>query len=393
LPLPKRIYAHGWLIFQGGKMSKSKGNIVRAKPIDKVVGIEGLRYYLLREIVFGQDGNFSFEALIERYNADLANGLGNLASRTLSMVQRYFNGEIVKPERDGRGRLGEMATETIGRVLEHYEKFEFSRALEAIWSLLGAVDKFIVERKPWVLVKNDDAQSRYLLSETLYDSAEVLRVASALLYPVMPQSATKIWRQVGQTSSLDRLALKDLAWGQLESGVRIGESEAVFPRLELEPSVKRLMELEQEALMEQAKIMGKPEPEAAAAEADGTNKGEAAAGGVAAESEKIGIEDFAKVELRVGQVKSATKVEKADKLLHLTVDIGEAEPRSIVAGIAKSYEPESLIGRKVVIVANLKPRKMRGIESNGMIVAATGENGNPSLAGFPDDAPVGARLT
>jgi methionyl-tRNA synthetase len=221
----------------------------------------------------------------------------------------------------------------------------------------------------------------------------VLRVASALLYPVMPQSATKIWRQVGQTSSLDRLALKDLAWGQLESGVRIGESEAVFPRLELEPSVKRLMELEQEALMEQAKIMGKPEPEAAAAEADGTNKGEAAAGGVAAESEKIGIEDFAKVELRVGQVKSATKVEKADKLLHLTVDIGEAEPRSIVAGIAKSYEPESLIGRKVVIVANLKPRKMRGIESNGMIVAATGENGNPSLAGFPDDAPVGARLT
>ena len=393
LPLPKRIYAHGWLIFQGGKMSKSTGNIVRAKPIDKVVGIEGLRYYLLREIVFGQDGNFSFEALIERYNADLANGLGNLTSRTLSMVQRYFDGEIVKPEREGHGRLGEMATETIGRVAEHYERFEFSRALEAIWSLFGAVDKFIVERKPWVLAKGDDAESRQLLCETLYDSAEVLRIGAALIYPVMPQSANKIWRQLGQTSALDRLALKDLVWGQLEQGVRIGEAEAVFPRLEMEPSVKRLMELEQEALMEQAKIMGRPEPAADAAGGEGKDKAGGAAANAAAESESIGIEDFAKVELRVGQVKSAQKVEKTDKLLHLTVDIGEAEPRSIVAGIAKSYEPESLIGRKVVIVANLKPRKMRGIESNGMIVAATGENGNPSLAGFPDDAPVGARLS
>jgi methionyl-tRNA synthetase len=161
----------------------------------------------------------------------------------------------------------------------------------------------------------------------------------------------------------------------------------------MEPSVKRLMELEQEALMEQAKIMGRPEPAADAAGGEGKDKAGGAAANAAAESESIGIEDFAKVELRVGQVKSAQKVEKTDKLLHLTVDIGEAEPRSIVAGIAKSYEPESLIGRKVVIVANLKPRKMRGIESNGMIVAATGENGNPSLAGFPDDAPVGARLS
>jgi methionyl-tRNA synthetase len=401
LPLPKRIYAHGWLIFQGGKMSKSRGNIVRARPINKVVGIEGLRYYLLREIVFGQDGNYSSEALIERYNADLANGLGNLVSRTLSMIQRYFDGEIVKPERIGRGRLGDLAVETIGRATEHYEKFEFSRALEVIWALLGAVDKFIVERKPWVLAKSDEAESRQLLCETLYDSAEVLRVAAVLLYPAMPKSAARIWRQLGQTSNLDQIALKGLDWGQLEAGVKIGNAEAIFPRLELEPSVKRLMELEQEALKEQAEIMGKPglEPEAADVGGkdgkegtDGKEK-EPAAPPVAAGSEKIGIEDFAKVDLRVGLVKSAKKVENTDKLMHLTVDIGEAEPRSIVAGIAKSYEPEGLIGRKVVIVANLKPRKMRGIESNGMIVAATGENGNPSLAGFPDDAPVGVRLT
>lgn len=393
LPLPKRIYAHGWLIFQGGKMSKSRGNIVRAKPIDKVVGIEGLRYYLLREIVFGQDGNYSSEALIERYNADLANGLGNLVSRTLSMIQRYFGGEIVKPEREGRGRLGDMAVETVGRVTEHYEKFEFSRALEAIWALLGAVDKFIVERKPWVLAKSDEAESRQLLCETLYDSAEVLRVAAVLLYPAMPKSAARIWRQLGLTARLDQLALKDLDWGQLESGVKIGEAEAIFPRLELEPSVQRLTELEQEALMEQAKIMGKPGPEPAAAVTESKQQEPTAPAAAPVEPEKIGIEDFAKVDLRVGQVKTAKKVENTDKLMHLTVDIGEAEPRSIVAGIAKSYEPESLIGRKVVIVANLKPRKMRGLESNGMIVAATGENGNPSLAGFPDDAPVGVRLT
>lgn len=393
LPLPKRIYAHGWLIFQGGKMSKSRGNIVRAKPIDKVVGIEGLRYYLLREIVFGQDGNYSSEALIERYNADLANGLGNLVSRTLSMIQRYFGGEIVKPEREGRGRLGDMAVETVGRVAEHYERFEFSRALEAIWALLGAVDKFIVERKPWVLAKSDEAESRQLLCETLYDSAEVLRVAAVLLYPAMPKSAARIWRQLGLTARLDQLALKDLDWGQLESGVKIGDAEAIFPRLELEPSVQRLTELEQEALMEQAKIMGKPGPEPAAAVTESKQQEPTAPAAAPVEPEKIGIEDFAKVDLRVGLVKTAKKVENTDKLMHLTVDIGEAEPRSIVAGIAKSYEPESLIGRKVVIVANLKPRKMRGLESNGMIVAATGENGNPSLAGFPDDAPVGVRLT
>jgi methionyl-tRNA synthetase len=398
LPLPRRIYAHGWLIFQGGKMSKSTGNIVRARPIDKVVGIEGLRYYLLREIVFGQDGNYSSEALIERYNADLANGLGNLVSRTLSMIQRYFDGEIVRPERESRGRLGDMAVETVARVTESYDKFEFSRALEAIWALLGAVDKFIVERKPWVLAKNDDAESRQLLCETLYDSAEVLRVAAALLYPVMPKSAARIWRQLGLTLKLEQLQWKDLAWGQLEGGVKIGAAEAIFPRLEVEPSVKRLLELEQEALMEQAKIMGKP-TEPAAGEGDGKQEEPGAPAAATREkpteaaAEKIGIEDFAKVDLRVGLVKAAKRVENTDKLMHLTVDIGEAEPRSIVAGIAKAYEPESLVGRKVVIVANLKPRKMRGIESNGMIVAATGDNGNPSLAGFPDDAPVGVRLS
>jgi methionyl-tRNA synthetase len=193
LPLPKRIYAHGWLIFQGGKMSKSKGNIVRARPIDKVVGIEGLRYYLLRDIVFGHDGNFSFDALVERYNSDLANGLGNLASRTLAMIQQYFEGKIPAPPEAQGEDLPALASETIPKTLAHFEAFEFSRGLETIWALIGAVDKFIVEQKPWVLAKSDAPGDQEKLRAALYQAAEVVRIVTALVYPVMPKSASKIW--------------------------------------------------------------------------------------------------------------------------------------------------------------------------------------------------------
>ncbi len=388
LPLPKRIYAHGWLIFQGGKMSKSKGNIVRARPIDKVVGIEGLRYYLLRDIVFGQDGNFSFDALVERYNADLANGLGNLASRTLAMIQQYFEGKIPAPPDAQGGELAALASETIPKALDHFEAFEFSRGLEAVWALTGAVDKFIVEQKPWVLAKSDATGDREKLRAALYQAAEVVRIVTALIYPVMPKSASKIWAQLGQTGSLADFQWKDLQWGGLKPGTQLGKTEAVFPRLDVEESIKKMHELERDALKEQAAVMGKT-AEPAAPE----NAQEKAEEKAAEASPKIGIEDFAKVEMRVGVVKSASKVPKADRLLHLMVDIGEAEPRSIVAGIAAAYEPENLVGRKVAVVANLQPRKLRGLESNGMIVAATGENGKPALVGFHEDAPIGARLS
>ena len=393
LPPPKRVYAHGWLLFQQDKMSKSKGNIVRATPIDKVVGIETLRYYLLREIVFGQDGNFSYDSLVGRYNSDLANGLGNLVSRTLSMLHKYFDGEI--PVREGEGEIAAAAKAAIVEVPEQFESFEFSRGLETIWTLLGKVDKYIVERKPWVLAKSDGEDEQRLLRETLYDSAEVLRITCALLYPVMPRAACRVWGLLGQTEPLADLRLADLSWGGLRPGSKVGESAAVFPRLDVAESIDKMRGLEKQALEEQAGIMGKtPVPEAAPqppADAAAEKKPEAPP---APEPEpKIGIEDFIRVEMRVGQVKTAERVPKTDRLLHLTVDIGEAEPRSIVAGIAAAYEPESLIGRKVAIVANLKPRKMRGIESNGMIVAATLEGGNPSLVGFPEDAPVGARLS
>ena len=263
LPLPKKIYAHGWLVFQGGKMSKSRGNIVRALPIHKVVGVEGLRYYLLREIVFGQDGNFSWEALVGRYNSDLANGIGNLLSRTVTMIHKYRDGKVPAPPEDHDGGLAQKARETIPAVIDHYERFEFSKALEAIWGLLGAVDKYIVEMKPWLLAKAEDAESQAKLDATLYNSAESLRIASVLAYPVLPTSTPKIWSTLGQPGALDDYRIESLAWGGLQRETRIGEPEALYPRLDVELAVKEMQELEEQALKEQAEIMGKA-PETAA---------------------------------------------------------------------------------------------------------------------------------
>ena len=401
LPLPKQVFAHGWLIFQEHKMSKSRGNIVRASPIDRVMGIESLRYYLLREIVFGKDGNFSYDALVERYNSDLANGLGNLVSRTLAMIHRYFDGEVPAPPGDG-GEIAETARNTIAQTTEFFENFEFSRGLEAIWAMLGTVDKYIVERKPWVLAKNSDEASQTALRETLYNSAEVVRIACVLLHPVMPKATSTIWKQLSQTTPLGEVHLSGVRWGQLREGIKVGEATAVFPRLGVEETVEKMKELEKETLQEQAEIMGKQTSEPAvetaapdAVAAGSSSKDAATEPAVATEpppEPKINFEDFMKVEMKVGEVKSAERVPKTDRLLHLMVDIGEPEPRSIVAGIAEAYEPESLIGRKVVIVANLKPRKMRGIESNGMIVAASVDGGKPVLAGFHEDVPAGASL-
>jgi methionyl-tRNA synthetase len=411
LPLPKQVFAHGWLIFQEHKMSKSRGNVVRASPIGQVMGIESLRYYLLREIVFGNDGNFSYDALVERYNSDLANGLGNLVSRTLAMIHRYFEGQVPASPSDG-GEIAKTAAKTITQTTEHFENFEFSRGLEAIWAMLGSVDKYIVERKPWVLAKNADAESRAALRETLYSSAEVLRISCVLLHPVMPKATAAIWKQLSQETPLDQVRLSDVHWGQLREGIKVGAATAAFPRLDVKETVETMKELEKETLQEQAEIMGKQTSEPlveTSAEATGSASStdttpEPAADAAtepaapqAAPAEpppepKIDFEDFMKVEMRVGEVKSAERVPKTDRLLHLMVDIGEAEPRSIVAGIAEAYEPESLIGRKVVIVANLKPRKMRGVESNGMIVAASLDGGKPVLAGFHEDVPAGASL-
>ena len=388
LPIPKQIWAHGWLLMDSAKMSKSLGNVVRPRPIVHVLGMDALRYYLLRETVFGQDGNFSYDALVQRYNSDLANGLGNLASRTAAMIEKNCGGKIPKPGalQAQDTALAKEAQAAIGEAMEHYEKLEFSRGLEAIWSLISAADKYLTVEKPWSLGESADEQQRR--ATVLWTTAEVLRVVTVLTHPVLPESTAKVWALLGQPGALGAVNLDGLAWGQLAPGTTLGKSQALFPRIEKSEAIERMETMEKEA-------QNAPSPAAATTPAAvPAPTGAAAAPATApAAAEKIGIEDFSKVEMRVGQIKTAERIVGADKLLKLTVDIG-TEIRQICAGIAQFYEPEKLIGRKVAVVVNLAPRKLRGVESNGMIVAASvGPEGRPVLAGFPDeDVEIGARL-
>jgi methionyl-tRNA synthetase len=297
------------------------------------------------------------------------------------MIHQYRGGAI--PKGSEETAVAQHSRDSISAAVAAFENLEFSKGLEAIWSLLSVADKFIVERAPWVLAKKEDNASRDQLDATLYAAAEVARIATVLLAPVLPESAAKIWKQLGMTGSPEDTRLAELAWGQLEPGQKIGEVAAVFPRIDAKPAVARMRDLEVEEATRQAALLGK-KPEAAEPASS-----QAAVSPIAP---SIGIDDFAKVDLRVGRVVTAGPVKGADKLLHLHVDIGEAEPRSIVAGIALEYKPEDLVGRRVVIVANLEPRKLRGVLSQGMIVAASLEGGPPVLAGFLEEVPVGARL-
>ncbi len=376
-PLPKQVFAHGWWLFDYEKMSKSRGNIALPQPIARVLGIDGLRYFLLREMVFGQDGNFSHDALVARYNSDLANGLGNLASRTLAMIGRYCESQV--PEANSKyanardAEVTRAAVAAIETALGCYDSYEFSRALEAAWQLVAQVDKYLVENKPWALAEDENNRER--LNVVLYTAAEALRIVTALAHPVLPHATEKIWRQLGQSRRLSELKLDDLTWGELKAGTAIGEPEAIFPRVKKDEAIERMEAMEQE--MRNPPAATAPTSSAAAE---------------VPKSDKIGIEDFAKVEMRVGEVKSAERVPNADKLLKVLVDIG-TEVRQVVAGIAEFYDPEKLVGRKVVVVTNLAPRKLRGVESNGMIVAASvPPDGKPVLAGFLEEVPIGARL-
>jgi methionyl-tRNA synthetase len=398
LPLPKGIMAHGWLLFEENKMSKSRGNIVRAETILDVLGADALRYFLLREVVFGQDGSFSFDALVQRYNADLANGLGNLASRTLTMINRYFKGEVPYPSQSARtpqdDAIADAARKTIADFGSYFEQYQFSKALESAWGLVATVDKYIVENEPWALGDKQDEESRQRLATVLYTSAEALRIATALAHPVMPESTAKIWEQLG-LGDIKKFDLTQLRWGQLQLGTKLGEVKAVFPRAD-KSAVERMQKMEEQGsnVATGASPVQPSEARPPAESATALPKVEAASAAKpspAIPEGKISIDDFAKVELRVALVKVAERVKGADKLLRLEVDLG-TEVRQLVAGIAEAYAPESLIGRKVVIVANLAPRKLRGLESNGMIVAASIEGGKPVLASFLEDVPVGARL-
>ena len=387
LPLPKQIWAHGWLLMDSAKMSKSLGNVIRPRPIVHVLGMDALRYYLLRETVFGQDGNFSYDALVQRYNSDLANGLGNLASRTAAMIEKSSGGKIPKPAalQPQDSALATQAQIAIGEVMELYDNLAFSRALEQIWSLIAATDKYLTTEHPWSLGESDAEQQRR--ATILWTTAEVLRIVTAMTHPVLPESTTKVWSLLGQPGQLGSTALEDLSWGQLAQGTPLGKSQALFPRIEKTEAIERMEAMEKEA-------QNAPSPVTTPAPASTPAAGSTAAAAAAPQAapEKIGIDDFTKVEMRVGQIKTAERIVGADKLLKLTVDIG-TEIRQICAGIAQYYEPEKLIGRKVAVVVNLAPRKLRGVESNGMIVAASvGPEGRPVLAGFLEEVEIGARL-
>ena len=394
LPLPKTIVAHGWLLFEESKMSKSRGNIVRTETILDVLGADALRYFLLREIVFGQDGSFSFDALVQRYNSDLANGIGNLASRTLTMINRYFHGEVPYPSHAASRRpaddaIAEQARKTIREFAAFFDQFHFSRALESAWGLIAAVDKYIVENEPWALGEKQDEDSRSRLATVLYTSAEALRIATVLAHPVIPDATAKIWTLLG-LGDIKKVDLNQLAWGQLRLGTKLGDVHPVFPRAD-KTAVERMQQMEEQQKGPATEVPQEKISTPASAAAPAQPQAAPTASAAASLDGKISIDDFAKVDLRVGVVKLAERVPKSDKLLRLEVDIG-SEVRQVVAGIAEAYAPETLIGRKVVIVANLAPRKLRGLESNGMIVAASLEGGRPVLASFLEDVPPGARL-
>lgn len=375
-PVPKQVFAHGWWLFEQEKMSKSRGNIQLPQPIMRVLGADALRYFLLREMVFGQDGNFSRDALITRYNADLANGLGNLASRTLTMIERYCGGNIPAPSKEGIGGrdvpVKSTAVSAVGTVPELYEQFTFSRALETIWGVVAEVDKYLTNEQPWTLAADPSGRAR--LDAVLNTAAEGLRIIAILAHPAVPDATRQIWEQLGQAGKLEHQRMDQIAWGQVKAGTRIGKPEAIFPRVDKEEAMERIEAMEQDM----RKPVAAPAAPAAAAAPQA--------------SARISIEDFAKVDMRVGQIKSAERVAGADKLLKVLVDIGD-EVRQVVAGIAEVYKPEDLVGRKVAVVTNLQPRKLRGVESNGMIVAASAPpEGKPVLVGFLEDVPVGARL-
>jgi len=393
LPLPEKIFAHGWLLFEQEKMSKSKGNVAYPEPIVKAfdevtgakVGNDALRYYLLRETVFGHDGNFSREALITRYNADLANGLGNLASRVLAMIGNYF-GEI--PQADSTLSYAGWLHHALS-TREYYDAFQFSLASQQIWQFISEVDEDLVRQKPWKLA--DEPSCRGQLANVLYNSAQALWHLVILAHPIIPEATERIWKQLGQSENLAEVRIDRRGWGELEPGIKIGKPEGVFPRVDKKQLSERIEAMENE--IRNPAAAGKPEStQPAATPASATPPAAAAAAASAPASTKIGIEDFAKVELRVGVIKSAERIQGADKLLKLLVDIGD-EVRQVLAGIALAYAPEDLIGRKVVIVANLAPRKMRGLESNGMLLAASvGPDGKPVLCTFAEDIAPGAKV-
>jgi methionyl-tRNA synthetase len=451
LPLPKTVFAHGWIYYEQDKMSKSKGNVVYPEPIVDALdsfgapGNDALRYYLLRDTPFGQDANFSYDGLVQRYNSDLANDLGNLANRTITMINRYCGGRVpkyasVSPNSEEslrriffgkveRGQLPQSSLDAIHKspesVISHelkqqldhaqqkggiqfitpgissdykstFSSFLFPAPILRVWDGISAVNSYLVAQHPWKLAESGTQKDRLRLESVLYTTADLLRTIAVLLHPIIPESTKALWRQLGCEGNIEDQRLDDLKWQSLTPGTRVGKPEPVFPRLDKAATLAKLYELaeadrsrNEAPTLKEKTIVETPSEKPVSSEQAQTQPAVAPA---APQAEKISIEDFAKVEMRVGEVISAEPIPKADKLLKLQVDIG-TEVRQVCAGIAEYYKPEQLIGMKVVVVTNLQPRKLRGVESNGMIVAASvGDEGRPVLVTFKEDVPKGARL-
>ena len=356
LPLPKMVYGHGWLVVEGDKMSKSKGNVVDPLALIDEFGADAIRYFLLKEITLGQDGNFSRGALINRINADLANDLGNLLHRTLSMIGRFYKGEIPSPgeKADVDDELIQLAQNTAANFEKYMEQLEINTALKEVWSLVSRSNKYIDETAPWALAK--DPAKRARLDTVMYNLAEVLRIVAILISPFIPLTAPKIWTQLGITDNFSDMRLTDAQqWGRLAAGTVVTKPEPIFPRIEEDKEEEEAAQVTAESDVKPAPVSA---PAAEAAPAEGT---------------EISIDEFAKMDLRVASVIACEKVKGADKLLLLTVDLGY-EQRTVVSGIAQHYTPEELVGKSVVLVANMKPAKIRGIVSRGMVLAGTHDN-------------------